>query len=74
MKLKELDSATNIQTIKVRIPIEFMPKTIGTGLTSREVYIFSQWFSGIWVKTDLSSQRMYPLQINPSEVLEWEIV
>ncbi len=46
----------------------------GTGLQTREVYVVSNWFNGIWVKTSKKATRVFPLQITPSEILEWEVV
>ena len=73
MLLKELKT-DNISNIKVRIPAKFRQECVLAGLTTDEVYLVSSWFNGVWVKTSLNSSRIYPLNINPSSVLEWEIV
>lgn len=74
-KLKDLSDETPVNSIKVRIPARiFKIYTQGTGLKTRDVYIVSSWGTGIWVKTDLNSKRIYPLQINSSATLNWNII
>lgn len=74
MKVKELNSDISLSSIKIRIPDEYKRECISAGLNTMEVYLKSTWFNGIWVKTSLNSDRVFPLSIIPSEVLEWEVI
>lgn len=73
MLLKELKT-DNLSNIKVKIPAKFRQERLLSGLITDKVYLVSSWFNGVWVKTSLNSSRVYPLNINPSSVLEWEVV
>jgi hypothetical protein len=68
------DLSGDLSQIKVKIPNKYKHEISTCGLKTNEVYLYSSWFSGIWVKDDLSSDRVYPLSIFPSEVLDFEIV
>ena len=74
MKLKDLPGDMNISTVKLQMPLSVFKASDNRGLSSREVYIVSQWFCGIWVKTSLSSTRIYPIQIFPERILDWKVV
>lgn len=75
MKLKNLPGDTSLASIKVRIPDKHRHKVISAGLNVTEVHIYSSWFLGIWVKTDMASEKVYPLPgITMGEVREWEVV
>lgn len=74
MKAKNLDSQTNLALVKVRIPNDCKTMAMRVGLETQEVFLVSSWSAGVWVKTDLTSERRYPLNIAPHEVLEWEVV
>jgi len=74
MKLKDLSGGTNISTVKLLMPLDVFRASDNRGLSSREVYVVSQWFSGIWVKTNLNSTRIYPIQVHPQAVLDWKVV
>ena len=74
MKIK--DCQQEFRTRKVKIPGEYHHQAIMAGLMPPfEGFIFSQWAKGVWIKTDLSSSKIYPITIgNLSDVLEWDIV
>ena len=74
MKLKDLSGGTNISTVKLLMPLDVFRESDNRGLPSREVYVVSHWFSGIWVKTSLNSTRIYPIQVHPETVLDWKVV
>lgn len=72
MKVKDYDC--QLSKLKVKIPDKYKHDCILIGLKTQEVYIISQWFKGIWVKPDLKSERMYPLQIPPCTILDWDVI
>ncbi len=75
MKLKDLPENVPIASVKVKIPEELHKEAILSGLPVMEVYIYSNWMSGVWVKTDLKSSQIYPIcGVRPSTILDWEIV
>lgn len=75
MKVKELDGNIDIGSIKVKIPNDiFLEKCMSCGLKSKKVYVISSWGSGVWVKEDLKSERIFPLQISAPSILEWDVV
>lgn len=75
MKIKDLDSSINLRNIKIKIPEEHKTKCIICGLDTMEVYIYSKWNLGIWVKKNKEDSRIYPLTpIDISQCLEWEVV
>jgi hypothetical protein len=70
MKVKDLKSE-NLVGIKIRIPKKFednYQKIKG------DMYLFSWWQAGVWLKKNMSDTRMYPLSINPKEILNFEII
>lgn len=74
MTVKDLPSNVDLFKTKIRIPQKYKEDCFQSGLTTDKIYLHSSWFCGIWVKTDLSSDRVYPLQINPDLILDWEVV
>lgn len=72
MKVKELQRP--LSGTKVKIPRKDMHLSALAGLMKDEVYIRSFWEKGIWVKEDLKSERVFPLCVDPKEVLEWDVV
>lgn len=69
------DQNRSTSDIKVRIPDANKSIAMTAGLKTMEVYVISQWMSGIWVKADMRSDRMYPLPgIRIEEILDWEVV
>ena len=74
MKVKDLPKDRPINGVKVKIPHTFRHHLAMAGLMKDEVYIRSTWERGVWVKEDLASSRMFPLCIDPKEVLEWKCV
>lgn len=61
MKVKDLPANLSLKQTKVRIPEAHHRSAVAAGLTTMEVYLRSNWRSGIWVKENLNSQRMFPL-------------
>lgn len=74
MKVKDLPGDRSLASVKVRIPDKLKPEAFLSGLHIMEVYVYSQWAKGVWVKPDLQSSRIYPICIPLEQVLEWEIV
>ena len=77
MKLKAFvkNQEGSLSDVLLRIPADtYKDVCKDTGLPVREVYVVSTWFSGIWVKANKNSDRVYPLQISPGCILEWEVV
>lgn len=74
MKVKDLPPDTNLEKIKIRIPEQYREEAEATGLKTMDVYLRSQWFSGIWVRTSPTATRMFPLQIHTERILDWDVV
>lgn len=64
MKIKNLPKDRGLGGVRFRYP--------GDG---KLYYWVSQWQKGVWGKTDLLSNRVYPLHCDDlSEAAEWEVV
>jgi len=72
MKVKELPLDTDLYSVKVRIPDDLWEDAQMAGMTQQEAYLHSGWFSGVWLKEDLSSGRVFPL--NASNTADWTVV
>lgn len=79
MKLHELSNETNVQTIKVRLS-ESLYK--GSSLPyydieSKDVYLMGAMMGDFFVKTDLTSDQVYPMfrdSIRWDELKDLEVV
>jgi hypothetical protein len=75
MRVKDLPGSMNVSTVKVRMPDSLKQDALAAGLDTMDVYVQSGWQAGIWVKSDLTSNRNYPIMGGRLEdTLEWEIV
>jgi hypothetical protein len=64
MKIKDLPKNISLEGIRFIYPLDGKP-----------YYWTSQWNKGVWGKTSLSDNQIYPLFVNELEdVLEWEVV
>lgn len=63
---------SNGSDFRVKIPEKYLPAAQLAGLNTDIVYLFSHWTGGVWVKSDLKSNRMYPLT-GYFDLGEWEI-
>lgn len=69
MKVKEFKG--DIKGIKIRIPKKFeddYQKIKGV------MYLEGVWRAGVWLKKSPPDERIYPLFIDPKEVLEFTVV
>lgn len=71
MKVKELPENQSLTGTKVKIPKH---DAFLSGLNTDEAYIYSAWFAGIWVKTDLKSSHIYPVPMSTEDMLELEVI
>ena len=57
--------------LKIKIPKKY--QDIGI---KKEMYLYSYWNKGVWLKTDMKNDRIYPLtfETDCKELLEFEIV
>lgn len=74
MKVKDLPPKTSLEHVKIRIPEDYHEEARSTGLETMDVYLRSTWFCGVWVRTSPTAERMFPLQIMPDLLLDWEVV
>jgi hypothetical protein len=69
MKVKDLKTES-IYGLKVRIPKKFEDHYQGI---KGDMHLLSVWNAGVWMKKKMSDDRMYPLSINPKEVLNFTV-
>jgi len=69
MKVKDLKS--DLQGIKIRVPKKYEDTYMGIKGT---MYIESWWTQGVWLKKSQTDNRIYPLCMNPKELLEFIVV
>ena len=74
MLVKDLPDDTELRTVQIRIPEDLHSHAHEVGLTKMEVYLWSAWMSGIWVKEDRFEDRVFPMQVRSFEVRNWEVV
>lgn len=75
MKIKDLEKDTLLDSVLVELPEKIMKENSYVGLKQNKVYIVSLWGSGIWVKENLTSNRVYPISLfSTSEILNLKIV
>jgi hypothetical protein len=70
MKVKDLKDAS-LYGIKVKIPKKFEDDYQGI---KGEMHVVSVWNAGVWMKKKMTDERIYPLAINPKEVLNFTVV
>ena len=70
MKVKDLKQE-NLVGIKIKIPKKFQDDYVGI---VTEMYIYSWWNQGIWLKKNMKQERIYPLTMDPKEVLEFTVI
>lgn len=75
-RVRDLPDTISLSHVKVRLPLALYREGQRGGLRTRDVYLYSQWFNGIWVKDDPTSTRMYPITgiTDHSEILGWQVV
>lgn len=73
MKLKEVDEKIDIRTVKFYIPDTYKQELILAGLNTNAVYIHSYWSKGVWVIKNPGDTLIYPICIEPSLFLEFEV-
>jgi hypothetical protein len=69
MKVKEYKG--NLTGIKIKIPKKFEDTYQGI---KGEMYLVGSWQAGVWLKKSIKNDRIYPLCINPQEVLNFTVV
>lgn len=71
MKVKDLPPDTPVEGVLVKIPKD---KEDTYGEISGNMYLYSSWHSGVWLKKNMDEDRIYPLCVDPQEILDWEVV
>ena len=72
MKVKDLREDINLQGIKVKIPKEFQHNYLGI---KGEMYIYSSWNKGIWLKHSMDDSKIIPLCMHDvKQVLNFTVV
>jgi hypothetical protein len=63
MKIKDLPQNIRLTGTRFIYPMDGKP-----------YYWFSQWYKGVWGKTDMASSEILPLIVNDlKEAMEWEV-
>lgn len=70
MKVKDL-KIDNLVGIKVRIPKKYEDSYVGI---KGDLYLFSYWNAGLWLKKKMSDSQILPLCIDPRELLNFTVV
>jgi hypothetical protein len=70
MKVRDLKDV-DLVGIKVKIPKKFEDTY---QQIKGEMYICSYWQAGVWFKKSMKSDRIYPLSMNPAELLNFTVV
>jgi len=67
------DQKGELLGLKVKIPKKYIDNYIGI---KKEMYLYSWWDKGVWLKNNMKEQRIYPLTFDTdkSELLEFEII
>ena len=73
MKIKDLPKNATLLGVKVKIPKKYEDDYSDI---KGNMYIYSNWQKGVWLKKKMSDGRIYPLTFDKSlkELLEFTIV
>lgn len=69
MKVKDLKN-DDLKGVRVLIPKRFEDEYQGI---SGKMYLEGIWQAGVWLKKDLKEDRIYPLCIDPKNVLNFTV-
>ena len=69
-KIKYLKNV-ELRGFKIKIPKKYQDSYIGI---TKEMYLYSWWNKGVWLKKSMKDERIYPLTFDTdsSELLEFE--
>jgi hypothetical protein len=70
MKVKDLKDV-ELVGIKVKIPKKF--EDLYQGIKG-EMYVCSYWQAGVWFKKSMKESKIYPLCMEPKELLNFTVV
>lgn len=72
MKIKDLPKNTELGGMKIKIPKKYEDTYQGI---KGEMFIFSSWQKGVWLKKKMDADRIYPMQLDKlKDLLEFTIV
>jgi hypothetical protein len=59
--------------LKIKIPKKYQDSYMGI---KKEMYLYSYWNKGVWLKTNMKKDRIYPLtfETDNKELLEFEAI
>jgi len=66
MKLKELDKNQQLVGLKIKIPKAMQ---LEQGL-KKEMFIYSGWNRGLWLKKEMTDERVYPFTFEKFKDIE----
>jgi hypothetical protein len=73
-KIKDLPESVELRGIKIKIPKKYQDSYSGI---KKEMYLYSWWNKGVWLKSDMNEDRVYPLTFSRDdckELLEFECI
>jgi len=70
MKVKDMGEFQLLGT-KIKIPKKYQDSYVGI---QKEMYLYSLWGQGLWLKKSMEDTQVFPLSIDPKEVLNFTIV
>jgi len=71
MKVKELKG--DLVGVKIKIPKKYQDRYMKI---KKEMYLFSWWGKGVWLKNSMKENQVYPLVFNTNnkELLEFTVI
>jgi hypothetical protein len=67
MKLKDIPKDADLVGLKIKIPKKIQTKF---GLPKKEMFIYSGWCKGLWLKATMEDGRIYPMTFETYKDLE----
>lgn len=73
MKIKDLPGTMGLLGVKIKIPKKYEDDYSDI---KGNMYIYSHWSKGVWLKKKMDESRIYPLTFNKDlrEILEFTVV
>jgi len=70
-KLKNLDKDVDLVGLKIKVPKKLQ---LEHSLPKKEMFIYSGWNKGLWLKEKMDNERIFPLTFNTfKDIGEFEV-
>ena len=76
MKVKDLPKSAKLSDIKVDLIPLIKDQEVNTGLKEGIGYLIGGWDNGVWVKTDKTDKRIYPIfgEFSKEDILNLDVI